>query len=616
MRRETHDGVKWMRRSASASLTKMLVGVAAFLAVVGDADAERSRTYPGVLVSSNSTPLRQASVEAAAESVQFIGLSSERLASGTVHVKDTKLAAGDNRAVANRRNLCRTARIRRIMQRAQGHVNCEPNYEVKISKVPNDPAYVAYQWGPRMMAAAAAWDVTTGSTDAIVAVVDTGISFGHPDLRGNLWVNPKEIPNNSRDDDYNGYIDDVHGINAITRIGSGSDDNRHGSHVAGIIGASGDNAEGIVGVNWRVRLMAVKFLNSSGSGSTADAIKSIQYIVAAKKKGHNVVAINASWGGSSFSEPLRDAIKSAAAEGILFVASAGNSARSNDTTPSYPASFAVDNIISVASVDSAGALSSFSNYGKTSVHIAAPGSVIYSTLLNGTYGSLSGTSMAAPHVTGLAALACSACPKLTMAQLKATILANGVKSTSLAAKLSTGSIANAAGAVLGAAALCAAITPTPIATPDPNGSPTPTPTSTPTPTPTATITPTPTPTPMPTGAYLIASPSVIPAATTMTLKVSMGTTSPSTASLRYTFTDQTGYTYTCIGATIVPLPLGSRTVQIPLPVEALHFPYINISFDTLKGRYSTRIAQTGTTSTLVPSTKAARLCEWLKTRYL
>jgi subtilisin family serine protease len=598
----------------SVGLAKSLVGAVAFFALSSHADAERALTYPGVIMSNRSTPLRQASVEAAASSVRFVGLATETLAAGTVHVKETKLPNGENGAIAARRDLCRTARVRRIMHLANGHITCARNYEVTVSKVPNDPAYDLSQWGPKMMAAGAAWDITTGTNDAVVAVVDTGIFFGHPDLRGNLWVNPKEIPNNGLDDDYNGFIDDVHGANAITRIGSGSDDNRHGSHVAGIIGASGDNAQGIVGLNWRVRLMAVKFLSFSGSGSTADAIKAIQYVVTAKKKGHSVVAINASWGGPSFSKPLLDVIRSAGAEGILFVAAAGNSARNNDTNPSYPASFAADNVISVASIDSAGTLSSFSNYGKTSVHIAAPGESIYSTLLNGAYGSLSGTSMAAPHVAGLAALAYSACPRLTIAQLKEVILANGVKTTPLAAKLSTGSIANAAGAVLGASSLCAPTTPSPTATPDPNAPPTRLPTSTPTATPTPTITPTPTATPLPTGAYLIADPSTITAGSPLTLKISTGNVSPSTASLRYTFIDDNSETYTCVGSTVVPLPLGSRTVQIPLSADAKHFRSIHVSFATLKGKYSTQLSQTGTVATLVPNSKAARLCEWLTSR--
>ena len=598
----------------STILVKALIGAVAFLAIPGDAEAERSLTYPGVIISTRSTPLRQASVEAATFSVRFIGLSTETLASGTVHVRDTQLPTTRNGATANRQYLCRTARIRRITRQARGHVNCTPNYEVRISKAPNDPAYSPYQWGPHMMAASAAWDVTTGTTDAIVAVVDTGISFAHPDLRENLWVNPREIPGNSLDDDYNGFIDDVHGINAITRIGSGSDDNRHGSHVAGIIGASGDNGLGIVGLNWRVRLMAVKFLNSSGSGSTADAIRAIQYVVAAKKKGHNIVAINASWGGSSFSEPLLDAINRAAEEGILFVAAAGNRARNNDISPSYPASFAAKNIISVASIDQTGNLSSFSNYGKSSVHIAAPGSSIYSTVLNGAYSSLSGTSMATPHIAGLAALAYSACPKLTMTQLREVILANGVKRASLADIVSTGSIANATGAVLGASSLCPATTPSPTATPDPNATATPLPTSTPTATPTPTMTPTPTVTPLPKGAYLIAAPRIISAGSPLTLKISSGQISPATASLRYTFMDDKGTTYNCVGSTVVPMPLGSRTISIPLSADARHFRTINISFSTLKGKYATQVSQTGTVATHVPNSKAARLCEWLISR--
>jgi len=467
------------------------------------------------------------------------------------------------------------------------------------------------------MAAPAAWDVTTGAGEAVVAVVDTGIFHSHPDLRGNLWVNPQETPSNNRDDDYNGYIDDFYGANAITRKGSGTDDNRHGTHVAGIIGATGDNAEGIVGMNWQVKLMSVKFLTSSGSGSTANAIRSIEYILAAKKKGHNIIAINSSWGGPGFSEPLLSAIKKASAEGILFVASAGNKASSNDTTPSYPASYNVGNIISVASVDSRGALSSFSNYGKSSVHIAAPGSVIHSTVLNGSYESLSGTSMASPHVAGLAALTFAACPSLTMAQRKEAMLANGLKSPLLATKIATGSLANAAGAVLAASAACASITPSPTPTSDPLLTPTQTPTTTPTPTitPTPTMTPAPTLTPVPTGAYLLADPNVIPASSVATLKISTGQTKTASISLRYSFVDTNGTSYPCVGATIVSLPKGTRAVQMPLPPEARHFLHLNISFETLKGRYSTRLTQTGTSSTIVPNVAAARLCAWLTSRH-
>jgi subtilisin family serine protease len=441
--------------------------------------------------------------------------------------------------------------------------------------------------------------------------MDTGISHSHPDLRQNLWVNPREIPSNNRDDDYNGYIDDVYGMNAITRIGSGTDDNRHGTHIAGVIGATGDNNEGIAGLNWKVKLMSAKFLSSVGSGSTADAIKAIRYIVAAKKKGHNIIAINNSYGGTAFSEPLLDAIKSANAEGILFIASAGNSSRNNDTNPSYPASYRVENVISVASVDSTGVLSSFSNYGPNSVHIAAPGKNIYSSVLSGKYAALSGTSMACPHIAGLAALTYAACPSSTMPQRKGVILANGIKTNALAAKLSTGSIANAAGAVLAAAAACTSRTPLPTPTPDPFITPSLTPTAATTPSSTPTPTATPTPSLIPAGAYLLADPSVIPAASVATLKISIGEFTSATVSLRYSFTDLAGANYLCVGATIVSLPKGSRTLKLPLPPDAKYFSNISISFNTLKGKYSTHLTQTGTESTIVPGVKAAALCNWL-----
>jgi subtilisin family serine protease len=495
------------------------------------------------------------------------------------------------------------------MRRAKGHVSCSENFELSIDKLPNDPSYPSGLWGLAMMAAENAWDLTTGSREVIVAVIDTGINQAHPDLKANVWVNSGEIANNGRDDDVNGYVDDSYGVNAITRVGNGVDDNGHGSHVAGTIGASGDNAEGVVGLNWNVRVMGLKFLSSSGSGSTANAIRAVEYVIDAKKRGHNVVAINASWGSSAFSEALLQSIKKASAAGILFVASAGNSSRNTDTNPSYPAAFSAENIISVASIDRLGELSYFSNYGSKTVHIAAPGSSILSTVLTNRYAYLSGTSMASPHVTGLAALAYAACPTLTMAQVKALILSNGVKSAALATKTSTGSIANAAGAVLAAASLCGMPTPSPTPTPDPKA------TVTPAPTVIATMTPTPTPTatstPIPTGAYLLAEPEVIPAGSSMTLKISTGNTTPSAVSLRYTFKDTSGATHSCVGATIVSLPKGTRTVTIPLSKEALHFPTVNISFSTLKGTYSTRVSQTNTTSTLIPNSKAALLCRWL-----
>ncbi len=351
--------------------------------------------------------------------------------------------------------------------------------------------------------------------------------------------------------------------------------------------------------------MSAKFLSASGSGSTADAIRAIEYIVAAKKKGHNVVAINNSWGGGGFSQPLLDSINNAGAAGILFVAAAGNSSRSNDATPSYPASYRASNIIAVASITSSGTLSSFSNYGFNSVHIAAPGSSILSTVPPDRYAVYNGTSMACPHVTGLAALAYAACPTLSMQSLKGLILNNGMRTPALASKVSTGSIANAAGTVLMASANCSSAGPTPTPSPTPTATYTPDPSITPTPT------PTPTATPLPTSGYLFAEPSIIPAATKTNLNISVGKKTATAVSLRWEFADQSGTRYSCERATIVALPTGTRKIELVLPPEAKFFPAIQISFATLKDSFSTRLYQTGTESTLVPSIKAAQLCQKL-----
>lgn len=586
------------------------------------ASGESSRTYPGVIISNNSTRINEASIHAAVASMSFPGLFSERLRAGAVRVVD-KGEKGE--AIAGRRNLCRTARVRRIMKLARGHVTCSPNYELVATRDPNDPGFISPMWGPRYLAAPAAWEVTTGSRDAIVAVIDTGIYQSHTDLFTNIWSNPGEISNNGRDDDVNGYVDDAWGVNTISRIGSGTDDNGHGTHVAGTIGAIGDNRLGVVGINWKVSLMAVKFLASNGSGSTANAIRGIEYVVAAKRKGSNIVAINASWGGPSYSKALQDAIASAGDEGILFVAAAGNRAQNIDMFPSYPASFKLDNVIAVASIESTGAMSSFSNYGFYSVHIAAPGGKIYSTYPPNTYATLSGTSMASPHVAGVAALTYAACPRLTAGLIKEMILTNGVKSAPLSALISSGSVVNAAGAVIAATDRCSSLPPLPTATPNPNATATPTPTATSaTPLPTATFTPTPTitptptatatPTPLPTNGYLVADPSIIPAATTATLKISVGRTTPAVVSLKYVFYDGVGNAYSCVGGTTVSLPKGSRTIQLPLPSEAKYFPVIGVSFSTLTAKFSTSITQTGTQLTLIPNSRASALCSNLTSK--
>lgn len=287
-----------------------------------------------------------------------------------------------------------------------GAIECSPNFEFKISTiVPNDTYYQS-QWGLGQSGinAVNAWDKTKGSKRVVVAVVDTGIDYTHQDLIDNIWVNPNEIPNNGIDDDDNGIIDDIHGANFIVDTGDPMDDNGHGTHVAGIIGAKGNNSKGVSGVNWTTSIIALKFLNDRGSGSLYNAIRAYEYLLDLKKRGINIKVANNSWGGAYYTEALYTAMKNLANSGVVLTAAAGNESEDNDSVGAYPANFDIDNLISVAAVTEDGSIADFSNVGLNSVDIAAPGSRILSTHLNNAYASMSGTSMATPFVSGAAAL--------------------------------------------------------------------------------------------------------------------------------------------------------------------------------------------------------------------
>ncbi|MCC7440499.1 MAG: S8 family serine peptidase [Bdellovibrionales bacterium] len=239
----------------------------------------------------------------------------------------------------------------------------------------------------------------TGSREVVVGVIDTGVEWTHSDLVDNLWTNPGEIAGNAKDDDNNGFVDDVHGWNFVANNANSSDDHSHGTHCSGTIGGTGNNGKGIAGVNWQVSIVPIKFLSASGSGSLDDAVESINY---ATSIGVNIMSN--SWGGGGFSETMKQAIEKSRDAGILFVAAAGNSSSDNDSNPAYPASYQVENVVSVAATDNRDRIASFSNYGKSSVHVAAPGVKVYSSVKGDTYASYSGTSMACPHVAGIAAL--------------------------------------------------------------------------------------------------------------------------------------------------------------------------------------------------------------------
>jgi serine protease len=301
-----------------------------------------------------------------------------------------------------------------------------------------------------------AWDLSTGSASVAVAVIDTGVDYTHPDLADNIWTNPGEIPGNGIDDEGNGYVDDVHGWDAYSNDGDPMDQNEHGTHVAGTIGAAANNiAGGVVGVNWNVRIIATRFLSASGTGSTADAIECMDYIHKLKDSGVvNVIATNNSWGGSGYDLALKSAIEASNARGILYVAAAGNGdffgfPINNDANPQYPASFDNANVIAVTATDRNDRKASWANYGATSVDLGAPGVDIWSTVRSGGYSSFSGTSMATPHVTGAAALLLSYVPTLTHLQVKDRLLASVDPNADLKSRTVTGGRLNLSNALTG-----------------------------------------------------------------------------------------------------------------------------------------------------------------------
>ncbi|MCR4415385.1 MAG: S8 family serine peptidase, partial [Thermoguttaceae bacterium] len=367
----------------------------------------------------------------------------------------------------------------------------ELDQEVHVTLVPNDSRF-GDLWGMRNtgqsggtagtdIGAESAWSIATGSLRMAVGIIDTGIDYTHPDLYKNIWLNQGELPTNlglidtdgdglitfwdlneaanagkvadvnqngridggdvlgdprwanGRDDDGNGKIDDLIGWDFVNNDNDPFDDNSHGTHVAGTIGAMGNNALGVAGVNWKVQLVGLKFLAANGSGYTSAAVAALNYAV-----GEGISITNNSWGGGGYSAALAAAISGARAAGHIFVAAAGNSATNNDATPHYPSSYTFDNVVAVASMDRYGNLSSFSNYGASSVDLAAPGSSILSTVPGGGYAVYSGTSMATPHVAGAVALVWSAHPELAYHEVIARILDNVQWVSSFAGKMVTG----------------------------------------------------------------------------------------------------------------------------------------------------------------------------------
>lgn len=337
----------------------------------------------------------------------------------------------------------------------------EPNYIYTYDAIPRDSYFIKYSlWG--MDAAnifgsqvSTAWaNDHTGSASVFVGVVDEGIQFTHPDLTGQIWTNPYDSEDGI-DNDGNGYIDDIHGWdfngndNTIYDGGKKGISGMHGTHVSGTIGAL-SNKIGVVGVNWNITIIATKFLSPTG-GTTVNVIKAIDYITDLKvRHGMNIIATNNSWSGGGFSQALYNAISRANAQNILFIAASGNGMGNgigldNDVTPDYPANYDLPNVISVAALAEDGTLAPFSNWGATTVHLGAPGINIWSTTAYNNYISYNGTSMAAPFVTGAAALYKSTHPDATAADIKSAILNSTTPTPSLEGKTISGGRLNVSG---------------------------------------------------------------------------------------------------------------------------------------------------------------------------
>lgn len=348
-----------------------------------------------------------------------------------------------------------------ILKKNPHVISVEPDEVAHIAVVPNDPLF-GDLWGMSQandvdINAPEAWDIFTGDPNFLIADFDTGINYDHPDLAANVWTNPGEIPGNGIDDDGNGYIDDVHGYDFVNNDGDPMDDHSHGSHTAGTIGARGNNATGVTGVNWQCKIISIKTFDQFGSGADADIIAGMQYLA---QSGARVS--NHSWGGSGTHDgsdwpAFYAACKALGDAGHLMVCAAGNNGINNDgPSCNIPASYNLPNIISVAAVDSTGAKASFSAYGPTTCDLAAPGVNVESTVLGTGYAFFNGTSMATPHVTGGAALLWAYHPGLDRTEVKSRILGSTKPLASMAGRCVTGGMLDLAALIVNAAPIASA----------------------------------------------------------------------------------------------------------------------------------------------------------------
>ncbi len=337
-----------------------------------------------------------------------------------------------------------------LLNATPGVIYAEPDYVLKTNNTPNDE-FFNLQWGIHNTGqniqgvngindadidGIEAWDTSTGDADFVIAIIDTGTQWNHPDLDANIWSNPGEVVNGV-DDDGNGLIDDVRGWDFWDNDSNPTDGSGHGTHTAGTVGAEGNNSIGVAGVNWQCELMPLRFLGPNG-GFTSGAISCVQYA-----HDMNVKVSNNSWGGGGFSNSLYNAINATKSVGHLFVAAAGNSNQNTDSSPHYPSSYNLDNIISVAATDNRDNRASFSNYGANSVDLGAPGVDIASTYTGNGYVWNSGTSMACPHVAGVAGLVYAQNPGWTYQQVRDQIFNSVRPVSSMDGITVTGGVLNA-----------------------------------------------------------------------------------------------------------------------------------------------------------------------------